>query len=109
MPFGYFSGFDTTNLGVLSSAGVTDAQSTAGAMLTFQVTVAGIGTNVVIRFEGSVDGVSYFNLDASGADTTITANGTRGYFITAPVQYVRARLVSLSGGTPTVTTILGCM
>ena len=110
MPFGYDSGFDVATLETLTSAGVTSAQKTAGADLTFQVTVSGIGTNVVIRMEGSLDGASYFNLNSANADTTITGNGTYGYSLSGcPVQYVRLRLVSVSGGTPSVATKLGAM
>jgi hypothetical protein len=107
MPFGYSSGFDVAELGTLSSPGATAEQATTGANLTFQVTVSGIGTNVVVRFEGSVDGAGYFNLASSGSDYTITANGTTGYVLYAPVRFVRVRLVSASGGSPVVTTIVG--
>ena len=31
--------------------------------ITFQVTVSSIGTNVVVRFEGSLDNTNFFNLD----------------------------------------------
>jgi hypothetical protein len=41
------------------------------------------------------------------ADVTITTNGTTGYFLVAPVRYTRFRLVSLSGGTPTVNCLIG--
>lgn len=108
MPFGYDAGFDTTTLGTLTAAGVTAAQQVTGANMTFQVTVSSIGTNVVIRFEGSLDGTNYFNLNSTNVDTTITANGTYGYALMGcPVQYARFRLVSLSGGTPSVVAILG--
>ena len=107
MPFGYDSSFDTASLEALTAPGVTAAQKSTGANLSFQVTVADIGTNVVIRFEGSVDGDNYFNLAANQVDYTITANGTYGYVLFAPVQFVRVRLVSLSGGTPSVATVLG--
>jgi len=107
MPFGYDSSFDTTSLEALTAVGVTAAQKSTGANATFQVTVANIGTNVVIRFEGSLDNASYFNLATNQVDYTITANGTYGYVLYAPVQYLRLRLVSISGGTPTVSTILG--
>jgi len=107
MPFGYDSSFDTASLEALTAPGVTAAQKSTGANLSFQVTVADIGTNVVIRFEGSVDGDSYFNLAANQVDYTITANGTYVYVLFAPVQFVRVRLVSLSGGTPSVATVLG--
>jgi hypothetical protein len=93
-----------TTLGTLTAAGVTDFQA-LGVQdnIVFQVTVATIGTNVVIRLEGSLDATSWFNLDTAEADTTLTANGTTAYAVTqAPVPYVRGRLVSLSGGSPSV-------
>lgn len=107
MPFGYDSTFDVASLTTLTEAGVTEAQKTTGAYLSFQVTVAGIGTNVVIRLEGSLDGTSYFNLSENEVNFTLTANGTYGYVLFAPVQFVRLRLVSVSGGTPSVATVLG--
>ena len=107
MPFGYDSSFDVASLDALAVTGVTPAQKTTGAYLSFQVTVSNIGTNVVIRLEGSLDGASYFNLSEGETDFTLTANGTYGYVLFAPVQFVRLRLVSISGGTPSVTTVLG--
>jgi hypothetical protein len=87
---------------------VTAAGETPGVNITFQITVTGIGTNVVIRFEGSLDGIGYFPLyDATQTDTTLTANGVYGYTVYAPVMYVRTRLVSLSGGTPSIATLVG--
>ena len=110
MPFGYDSGFDVATLETLTAAGTTSAQKTAGADLTFQATVSSIGTNVVIRFEGSLDGTNYFNLNSSNSDTTITGNGTYGFSLSGcPVLYVRLRLVSVSGGTPSVATVVGTM
>ena len=93
-----------STLGTLTSAGVTDfANSSRADNAVFQVTVSSIGTNVVIRFEGSLDATNWFNLDSGNVDTTITANGTYGYsMMQAPVVYMRGRLVSLSGGTPSV-------
>lgn len=108
MPFGYDSGFDVVALGTLTAVGVTPAQATTGADMTFQVTVADIGTNVVVRFEGSLDGTNYFNLSSTNTDTTITANGTYGYALAGcPVASARLRLVSVSAGTPSVTGVLG--
>jgi len=109
VPFGYDSGFDVATLDTLTTAGVTGSQKATGVNLCFQVTVADVGANVVVRFEGSLDDNNYFNIDASAADTTITANGTTGYFMQAPVQFVRLRLVSLSGGTPSVSCKIGCI
>ena len=100
---GLQSGYGVHNFSSLTSVGVTDSAQTAGVSLMFQVTVSGVSTNVVVRFEGSLDNVSFFNLDQDNEDTTIAANGTTGYALNGcPVKYARVRLVSISGGTPTV-------
>jgi hypothetical protein len=95
-------------LDTLTAAGVTENGLSYGAQaITYQVTVATIGTNVVIRFEGSLDGVTYFNLDQNNVDTTITANSTTGYCLSGcPINYARLRLVSFSGGSPSVATLI---
>lgn len=88
----------------LTSAGVTDSVPTVGAEdFVIQVLVASIGTNVVVRIEGTLDETNWFNCDYGG-DTTITANGVTAFNIqNAPLKALRGRLVSLSGGTPSVT------
>jgi len=110
MTLGLQSGYEVADLGGLTGAGVTDSRVTTGLNLAFQVTVASVGTSVTIRLEGSVDDENYFNLDESETDTTLTANGTYGYALNGcPVQYVRLRLVSIDGGTPTVSAKVGSM
>jgi hypothetical protein len=110
MPFGYDAAFDVASLGTLTSASASAAQEGTGANTTFQLTVSSIGTNVVVRFEGSLDGTSYFNLDQSNTDTTLTANGTYGFALSGcPVKYVRFRVVSISGGSPSVSCLVGVM
>ena len=91
-----------TSFTALTAAGVTAFQSLdSGTDICFQVTIASIGTNVVIRLSGSLDGTNFFNLHS---DITLTANGTYGHvFANTPVLYVRCELVSISTGTPTVT------
>lgn len=91
-----------TSFAPLTAAGNTSFQSLdSGTNIAFQVTVASIGTNVVIRLSGSLDGTNFFNLQS---DVTLTTNGTFGYvFANTPVLYVRGQLVSISTGTPTVT------
>ena len=93
-----------STLGTLTSAGVTGfANSSESYNAVFQVTVTSIGTNVVVRLEGSLDATNWFNLKSANTDSTITANGTDGYsLMQAPVPYLRGRLVSISTGTPTV-------
>jgi len=92
------------DLDTLTAAGVTEnGLSYSADALTYQVKVTSIGTNVVIRFEGSLDGVDYFNLDQNNVDTTITSNSTTGYCLSGcPINFARLRLVSISGGTPSV-------
>ena len=105
---GLQSGYEIHEFSSLTSVGVTDSAQTAGVSLMFQVTVSGVGTNLVVRFEGSLDNVNFFNLDQDNTDTTITANGTTGYALNGcPVKYARVRLVSISGGTPTVAAKVG--
>ncbi|MGA0128663.1 MAG: hypothetical protein ACO3I1_05185 [Burkholderiales bacterium] len=102
-----------------SPAGLTTATTTdplqvavqdlaACSNFVFQITVANIGTNVVVRAEGSLDGTNYFNLGSG--DTTISGNGTTKLtFADIPVKYVRGRLVSISTGTPTVTFVISAL
>lgn len=89
----------------LTAVGATAFQSNSSDSFVFQVVVASIGTNVVVRLQGSNDGTNFFNLQAS--DNTITANGVYGYAISGfPCLYVRGNLISISTGTPTVTITL---
>ena len=102
--------FTTAALTSLTAAGTTGSIKVNAQAVTFQVTVSSIGTNVVVRFEGSLDDTNFFNLDQDELDTTITANGTRGFALNGcPVEYVRLRLVSLTGGTPTVACVVGAL
>ena len=110
MTLGLRSDYETETLTTLTEAGVTDSVLCAGVDICFQVVVSSISANVVIRFEGSLDDTNFFNLDQSNSDTTITANGTYGFALNGcPVRYLRLRLVSISGGTPSVACIVGAM
>lgn len=94
-----------TSAGTTSSCVVSDQDIAGSLNVGFQVTVVSIGTNVVVRFEGSLDGTNFFALAA--ADTTITSNGTTGYsFSNFPLKAIRGRLVSISTGSPTVTFVM---
>ena len=102
--------FTTAALTSLTAAGTTNSIKVNAQAVTFQVTTSSIGTNVVVRFEGSLDQTNFFNLDQDELDTTITANGTRGFALNGcPVEYVRLRLVSITGGTPTVACVVGAL
>jgi hypothetical protein len=91
-----------TATGVTTACVVADQDDFAPVNYGFQVTVASIGTSIVVRFEGSLDGTNFFALAAT--DTTISANGTTGYNVTNfPLKAVRGRLVTITTGSPTVT------
>lgn len=96
---------NVTAFTALTAVGATGFIANSSSSFCFQVVVANIGTSVVIRFQGSNDGTNFFNLQAS--DNTITANGVYGYAISGfPCLYVRANLISISTGSPTVTVTL---
>ena len=69
----------------------------------FQVTVASINTNVIVRLQGSLDNTNWYHLDEALQDNTYTANGT--YLIEyrgeGCSRYLRLYKVSESGGTDT--------
>ena len=101
----FFSPVALTATGTTSTCVVSDQNNAGSVSVGFQVTVATIGTNVVVRFEGSLDGTNFFALAIT--DTTIAANGTTGYnFANFPLKAIRGRLVSITTGTPTVTFVM---
>lgn len=93
------------DMGVLTTTGLTNVvnmEQYDNAL--FQVTVADIGSSVTVRIEGSVDSVSWFNLDAMEDDTVLAGNGTTAFSVqNTPVPFLRGRVVTISGGTPTIT------
>lgn len=94
-----------TSTGTTAVCTVAERDSAAATEFVFQVTVASIGTNVIVRFEGSLDGTNFFALQSP--DTTISGNGTTGYaFSGRPLKAVRGNLVTITAGTPTVTFVI---
>jgi len=87
----------------LSAPGNTSTKSLSGNPLkhALQVAVANINTDVTVRFEGSVDGSSFFNM---AENRTLTANGTYAIFSELPVTHVRGVFVSETGGTDATVT-----
>jgi hypothetical protein len=87
----------------LTATGTTsDVPSVGAEDFVIQVNVSSIGTSVVVRIEGTLDGTNYFNCDAGG-DTTITANGSTAFSLqNVPLRAIRGRLVTITGGTPSV-------
>ena len=100
--------FTTAALTSLTATGTTNSIKVNAQAVTFQVTVSSIGTNVQVRFEGSLDNTNFFNLDDEEQDIQITADGTYGYCLNGcPTKYVRVRLVSITGGSPTLSSKVG--
>ena len=65
----------------------------------FQVTLASVDTSVTVKCEGSQDGTNAFNLNAAGATTTWTANGTYPFTkANCPCKFVRFTFSSEVGG-----------
>jgi len=85
----------------LTAPGSTTGFATAGRNNhSVYLTVAAINTTVVVRIEGSADNSAWANLDISGLDTTLTANGTYLFAIPeTPMAYIRVTFVSETGGT----------
>jgi hypothetical protein len=101
----FFTSPALTSAGTTNTFVVSDQNNAGTNSVGFQVTVAAVGTNVIVRFEGSLDGTNFFSLGAS--DTTLTANGTTGYnFGNFPLKAIRGRLVSILTGSPTVTFVM---
>jgi hypothetical protein len=99
------SAVDVVSLGSRTSAGSTSAVRINSRAFLLQSNVTNIGTDVVVRLEGSLDETNFFPL---GTNTTYTANGFYALtFLEIPCTWVRANLVSINTGTPTVAFTLG--
>ena len=98
-----------TTATALTAAGNTADVPVVGAQnFVVQAVVSSIGTNVVFRVEGSLDGTNYFNLSA--ANTTVTANGSTAFYVTnCPLRFIRGVFVSNSGGSPSLQFVFSAM
>lgn len=61
---------------------------------TFYKRVVGVFTALVVNYEGSLDGVNWFQI---GTDNTV-ANGAT-FVVDRPVIYIRANIGTFTGGT----------
>jgi hypothetical protein len=93
----------------LTATGTSEVISTSGPHIYFSVTSSGVTGAVVVRFEGSLTNAagSFFNLSTSNADITISTNTTEAYYTQAPVKFVRANVISIASGTPTIKVSIG--
>ena len=70
----------TTATALTATDATADVPSVGAEDFVVQVNVSSIGTSVVVRVEGTLDGTNYFNCD-SGGDTTITSDGATAFSI----------------------------
>lgn len=92
----------------LTAVGVTAAQEVDQYRnATVTADVSGVGTDVVLDIEGSVDGTNFFSLLANDTPRTVSADGLYSFALSpdvvAPLTDIRGELVSFTGGTPSVT------
>lgn len=105
---GYFESYQQTLVKTfpeLTAPGVTEAVDVLVANYlstrnyTLSVTVTNIDTSVVVRLDGSIDGVNYGPLISN----TITENGTYLYYVNGfPVGFVRGNFLKETGGSNAV-------
>lgn len=105
---GYFESYQQTltqTFPELTAPGVTDSVDVlvtnylSTRNYTVIVTVSNINTSVVVRLDGSIDGINYGPMISN----TITQNGTYPYNVTGfPVGYLRGNFFHESGGTDAI-------
>ena len=105
---GFFDGYQQTLVQTfpeLTAPGVTDTVDVlvsnylSTRNYTLSATVTNINSTVVVRLDGSIDGVNYGPL----ISCTIKENGTYLYYVNGfPVGHLRANFFHESGGTDAV-------
>jgi hypothetical protein len=105
---GYFESYQQTlssTFPELTTPGVTDVLDVhvvnylSTRNYTLIATVTNIDTSVIVRLDGSIDGVNFGPMISN----TITQNGTYPYYVEGfPVGYVRGNFLQETGGTNAV-------
>jgi hypothetical protein len=95
------------NAATSTGAGSTQKVSLIPSQHTVQATMGGtvVATAVTVDLEGSLDNTSWFQLARHAFSAAeISAEGAMFHVVDKPAKYVRANLITLTGGTdPTVT------
>lgn len=85
----------------LTAPGATPARSMVNyCKFSYQVDVSGIGTEAIVRVEGSVSGEDFVNINTNYQDTKLTTSGSYLFKGDIKLTTVRFRLVSFTGGSP---------
>lgn len=61
---------------------------------TFNKTISGVFGALVVNYEGSLDGINWFQLASDNATTAAAS-----FAVDKPVRYVRANVATFTGGT----------
>lgn len=94
------SGSDETTFSPLIAPGATLTVDVSNYNQgTFQYVIANIDTDVTLRFEGSLDGTNFYNLDVDELDQVHVANGTFSAKFEGRHKEVRLNFISETGGT----------
>ena len=91
------TGFAAINTAVNSSSYNINGYSNGSIVYT----ISNIGTNIVVKIQGSLDDTRWFNINSK----TITSNDTYTSRWSLVARYIRFRVNSVSGGNPSVSNI----
>jgi hypothetical protein len=89
------------NAAVVTGAGTTLNLYDSYSTFTFNKTIAGVFSALVVNYEGSLDGTNWFQI---GTDNAVTAGAT--FVVDKPVRYVRANVATFTGGTSVTVDVL---
>jgi hypothetical protein len=70
---------------------------------TFEKNIAGVFTVLVVNYEGSMNGTTWYQI---GTDNAITA--AVSFAVDKPCRYVRANVTTFTGGTSVTVGVLAC-
>lgn len=90
------------NAGTAVAVAATVPLYTVQKTFTFMKTIVGVFGTLVVAYEGSLDGINWFQL---GSDNTLVAGAT--FVADKPCLYVRANVTGFAGGT-NVTVDMAC-
>lgn len=92
-----------SNLHTSAAAGAAFDLRTMCRTFTFSKVVQGVFTVLVTNFEGSLDGVTWYQL---GTDNTLVNGAT--FVVDKPARYVRLNVGTFTGGTNVAVMVGAC-
>lgn len=84
----------------ISSGSSLSSATDLGPYRIFAITMPAAWTDARLTFQGSSDGVNFFNIfDDAGAEVSITVDASKYVILTAPVKMLGIRWIKLRSGT----------